>query len=148
MQDCPEALPEQAVEESAGVLVARGRAARIGWLCAGLVLVGIGFVGIFVPLLPTTDFLLLALPCFARSSPRLESWLLNHPRFGPPLRAWRTHRAVPGHAKLAACVGMALGYGLFYWLARPRLMVALAVGTAILSSAIWVVRRPSPPSSV
>lgn len=147
MQDDPSAPRHDAGEEATGALVARGRAARIGWLCAGLVLVGIGFVGIFVPLLPTTDFLLLALPCFARSSPRLESWLLNHPRFGPPLRAWRLHRAVPRHAKIAACGGMALGYGLFYWLAHPRLGVALAVAGAILSCAFWVVRRPSPPAA-
>jgi uncharacterized protein len=127
-------------------LVARGRAARMAWLCAGLVLVGIGFVGLFVPLLPTTDFLLLALPCFARSSPRLESWLLNHPRFGAPLRAWRAHGAVPVHAKIAACLGMAFGYGVFFWLVRPRAVVALAVGMAMLSCAIWVVRRPAPPA--
>ncbi len=125
--------------------VARGRGARLAWLCAGLLLVGIGFVGLFVPLLPTTDFVLLALPCFARSSPRLESWLLNHPRFGAPLRAWKAHRAVPTHAKIAACLGMSLGYGLFCYLARPRLMIALAVGTAMLSCAIWGARRPAPP---
>ena len=126
-------------------LVARGRAARMAWLCAGLVLVGIGFVGLFVPLLPTTDFLLLALPCFARSSPRLESWLLNHPRFGAPLRAWKAHSAVTTHVKIAACAGMAFGYGVFLYLARPRWMIALAVGMAMLSCALWVARRPSPP---
>lgn len=118
----------------------------MAWLCAGLALVAIGFVGLFVPLLPTTDFLLLALPCFARSSPRLERWLLDHPRFGPPLRAWKAHRAVPRHAKIAACIGMSLGYGLFCWLARPRLAVAAAVGLAMLSCAIWVLRRPTPPA--
>src|SRR3546814_17981068 len=65
-------------EPSPGGLVQRGRAVRTVWLLLGLVLVGIGLIGIVVPLLPTTDFMLLALPCFARSSPKLEAWLLNH----------------------------------------------------------------------
>lgn len=145
MLDSVRVLAEPEITAPSADLVARGRGARMGWLCLGLVLVGIGFIGIFVPLLPTTDFLLLALPCFARSSPRLESWLINHPRFGPPLRAWRAHKAVPRHAKIAACCGMALGYAMFWWLVRPRAVVALAVGMALLSCAFWIVRRPSPP---
>src|SRR3546814_4138967 len=81
-------------EPSPGGLVQRGRAVRTVWLLLGLVLVGISLIGIVVPLLPTTDFMLLALPCFARSSPKLEAWLLNHPRFGPGLRASSEERRV------------------------------------------------------
>lgn len=125
-------------------LLQRGRMARLGWLILGLLLVGIGFIGIFVPLLPTTDFLLLALPCFARSSPRLEAWLLNHPRFGPDLRAWRNERAVPRHAKIAACIGMALGYTLFWLHVRPGWALSLAVAAIMLFWAVWIVRRPEP----
>ncbi|WP_342767849.1 YbaN family protein [Aurantiacibacter xanthus] len=110
----------------------------------GLLLVAVGFVGIFVPLLPTTDFMLLALPCFARSSPRLEAWLLNHPRFGPSLRAWRATGAVPRHAKIAACIGMMAGYGLFWLHVQPGLGFALAVAVGMLASAIWIIRRPVP----
>jgi len=138
-------MPTPALADpSAEDILARGRAARLGWLAVGLVLVGIGFVGIFVPLLPTTDFLILALPCFARSSPRLEAWLLDHPRFGPGLRAWRTERAVPRHAKIAACAGMALGYALFWIHLRPGWAVSLAVALAMLACAAWVVSRPAP----
>lgn len=86
-------------EASHSDLLRRGRAVRAAWLVLGLMLVAIGSIGIFVPLLPTTDFLLLALPCFARSSRRLENWLLNHPRFGPGLRARRKEKAVPRRAK-------------------------------------------------
>jgi uncharacterized membrane protein YbaN (DUF454 family) len=118
-------------------------ARRIGWLVLGLVLVGIGIIGVFVPLLPTTDFMLLALPCFARSSPRLERWLVEHPVFGPPIRAWRKHRAIPRHAKIAACAGMALGFALFWWLVHPRGWVMMVVGGLLLSCALWIVRRPS-----
>jgi len=123
--------------------VAAGRARRVFWLGLGLLLVAIGFVGLFVPLLPTTDFLILALPCFARSSPRLEAWLLGHPRFGPALQAWRSARAIPRHAKLAACIGMAAGFLLFCWLVHPRAWVAAMIAGLLAACAGWIVRRPS-----
>ncbi len=131
-------------EPSTDDLLRRGRVARAGWMVLGLLLVGIGFIGIFVPLLPTFDFMLLALPCFARSSPRLEAWLLNHPRFGPGLRAWRESRAVPRHAKLMACLGMSVGYGLFWLHVRPGWGLGLAVAAFMLFWAVWIVRRPEP----
>lgn len=131
-------------EATSADLLRRGRAARAGWLVLGLVLVAIGFIGVFVPLLPTTSFMVLALPCFARSSPRLEAWLLNHPRFGPGVRAWRAEGAVPRHAKIAACIGMAVGYGMFWLHVRPGPLMAGIVAALILLCAIWIVRRPEP----
>ncbi|MDO7843801.1 YbaN family protein [Sphingomonas immobilis] len=122
----------------------RWRLGRPFWLVLGWVMVAIAIIGLFVPLLPTTDFLLLALPCFARSSPRLEAWLLDHPRFGPPLQAWRRERAIPTHAKLAACGGMALGYALFWWLARPGWIAAIAIAAVMLLAAAWILSRPVP----
>lgn len=122
----------------------RGPVARIIWLTMGLVLVGVGFVGAFLPLLPTTVFLILALGCFARSSPRLEAWLLNHPRFGPGLRAWREERAISRKARIMAWCGMAIGYGLFLFGAQPEFLLACGVGVAMLASALWVASRPLP----
>lgn len=121
---------------------ARGR--RLAWLTIGWIFVGIGFVGIFVPLLPTTDFMLLALPCFARSSPRLEDWLLEHPRFGPSLAAWRREKAVPRHAKFLASAGMILGFGFFLWSVRPGTIPALAVAGVLLLCTGWIWSRPTP----
>ncbi len=129
---------------SAGSLLKRGRAARLFWLGLGLLLVGIGFIGLFVPLLPSFDFLLLALPCFARSSPRLEAWLLNHPRFGPGLRAWRRNRAVPRHAKIMAWLGMGAGYAIFWLHVKPGWAVSLAIAGFMLFWAVWIARRPEP----
>lgn len=131
-------------EPVADDLLRRGRLARAGWLALGGVLVAVGFVGIFVPLLPTTDFMLLALPCFARSSPRLEAWLLNHPRFGPGLRAWRMTGAVPRRAKAAACIGMAVGYALFWLHVRPSWGLAIAIAVGMIITAVWIIRRPTP----
>lgn len=133
--------------EAAGDLLRRGRIARTFWLGVGLLLVGIAFIGVFVPLLPTVDFLLLALPCFARSSPRLEAWLLNHPCYGPSLRAWREKRVVPRHAKVAAGAGMALGYALFWLHVRPGWGWSLGVAALLIFWAIWIARRPEPEGS-
>src|SRR5262245_29487642 len=82
---------------------------RLLWVVAGMLALFTGVVGIFVPLLPTTPFVLLAALCFSRGSERWERWLLAHPRFGPIVRDWRAHHAVPLRAKQLAWTMMALG---------------------------------------
>lgn len=121
-----------------------GHRLRIAWLAAGFLCVGLGFIGALVPLMPTTIFLILAAGCFARSSPRLETWLLDHPRFGPSLRMWREQRAISRAGKIAACSGMALGYALFMLGAHPPASVALGIALALSCCAGWIVSRPGP----
>jgi uncharacterized membrane protein YbaN (DUF454 family) len=74
------------------------------WLLIGVgaLSVGLGTLGIFVPLLPTTPFLLLAAACFVRSSDRLHNWLLNHRVYGPVIRGYREHRALPASSKVTS----------------------------------------------
>jgi uncharacterized protein len=69
-------------------------------IIAGLISVGLGIIGIFLPLLPTTPFLLLASYCFFRSSARLHTWLINHRIFGKYLQNYITHRAVSKSVKI------------------------------------------------
>jgi uncharacterized membrane protein YbaN (DUF454 family) len=76
----------------------------------GLLFVGLGVLGIFLPVLPTTPLLLLALACFARSSERLHGWLLSHRAFGPLLKHWHETRSMPRSAKFAA-VASIVGVG-------------------------------------
>lgn len=128
----------------ASVRHARGRTTRTPRMAPGLFLVGIGFVGLIVPLLPTTDILILALPCFARSSVLRERWLLDHPRGEPPLCVWRAERAIPRRANIAACVEMTDDYAIFCLAARPGQIAAMPVGAAMIGSAAWIVTRPSP----
>jgi len=73
----------------------------LGWL-----LFGVGFVGIFVPVLPTTPLMLLALWCFSRSSDRFHDWLYTHKYFGPPLQQWHQYRVIPLTAKYIAILFM------------------------------------------
>jgi uncharacterized membrane protein YbaN (DUF454 family) len=81
--------------------------ARIVWAGFGLAFLAIGLVGIAVPLLPTTPFVLLAGACFARGSLRLHAWLEGHPVFGPPLCQWKKYGAVSRSAKRVAVIAMA-----------------------------------------
>ena len=75
----------------------------------------LGLIGIVLPLLPTTPFVLLAAYCFSLGSARYEQWLLSHPRFGPMVRDWRGQHAVPLRAKQLAWVMMAVSSALAAW---------------------------------
>jgi uncharacterized membrane protein YbaN (DUF454 family) len=112
------------------------------FLALGLAFVAIGFVGLFLPVLPTTPFLILAAACFARSSPKLERWLLHHRRFGPGLRQWRERGAIPREAKLLSLAGMAAGFAIFWVTAEPEPLPAMAVAALMLAGLAYVFSRP------
>ena len=117
---------------------------RAIWLVLGCVMVALGVIGAFLPVMPTTIFLILAVGCFSRSSPRLEKWLLDSPTYGPSLRAWREQGAVSRKGKTYATLGMAVGYALFWWGAHPSWVLALGVGLFFIASAAYVLSRPIP----
>ncbi len=114
------------------------------WLFLGLgwLFVALGVVGAFLPVMPTTPFLLLAVACFTRSSPRLEAWLLNHPRFGKPLRDWRSNGAISRKAKIAAVSLMSVSYGIFFFGTAPPLWRALLVAAVMACSSLFILTRP------
>ncbi|WP_313593268.1 YbaN family protein [Agrobacterium cavarae] len=118
---------------------------RIVYLCLGCLMVATGVVGAFLPVLPTTPFLLLALWCFSKSSPRLEAWLLNHPRFGKSLRNWREHGAIPRRAKIAAVSLMTMSYLFYLIIMAPMALHALIVAVVMIGAGTFIVTRPSPP---
>jgi uncharacterized membrane protein YbaN (DUF454 family) len=115
---------------------------RIAYLVLGCAFVALGLIGAFLPVLPTTPFLIIAVWAFSRSSPRLERWLLEHRRFGPGLVAWRTHRVIPLRVKLLAWGGM--GASLAAMALTTRSWIALAgAGSVMLIGAIYIARKPS-----
>lgn len=75
-------------------------------VAAGLVALGLGLIGIVLPGLPTTPFVLLAAACFARASPRLHRWLTNHRYLGPMVRDWEANRSLPLRVKWIAITMM------------------------------------------
>jgi uncharacterized membrane protein YbaN (DUF454 family) len=116
------------------------------WFLGGILSLALGCVGIFLPLLPTTPFVILAAACFAQSSPRLHGWLTNHRLFGPLIRDWRDHRAIPRRGKIAAVVAMAAAFGFSLALGlKPWALVAQ--GAVLLVTGSWIVTRPDSPET-
>lgn len=111
----------------------------LGWVCVGL-----GGLGAFLPVLPTTPFLLVAAWAFARSSRRLRGWLYGHPRFGAALRAWHEHGAIPRRAKVLSLVGMSLSFA-WVLLQAEKAWLPVVVGLTLLAVAAFVLTRPEPP---
>jgi uncharacterized protein len=96
------------------------------FIVAGGVSVAIGLVGIVVPIMPTTPFLLVAAACFARGSPACYRRLVASPRFGPLILEWRRHRSIPWRAKLMALALLTLSLGVSIALfVRPAWLQAL-----------------------
>ena len=113
------------------------KGARRVYTATGLLLVGIGFVGIFMPGLPTTVWLIMALFCFKRGSERLENWLLDHPRFGPTLRDWDANRSIKKRTKLVAISTMWAFCGVSLFLVRQTWVQALIL--ALAAFATWYI---------
>jgi uncharacterized membrane protein YbaN (DUF454 family) len=103
----------------------------------------IGIAGVFLPLLPTTPFLLLATACYARSSRRFYNWLMNHPAFGPLIIEWRTYHSIPWRIKLVAVTTLILTFGssILFFVRDGWLQSALAFFGLMM--AIWLYRIPS-----
>jgi len=82
----------------------------------GFIFLAIAVLGAFLPLLPTTPFVLVATACFARSSEKWHQWMLENKVFGPMIRNWETHRCISCRAKLIAIVSMTIvgGFSVFY----------------------------------
>jgi uncharacterized membrane protein YbaN (DUF454 family) len=116
---------------------------RIIFLCLGWLFVALGVIGAFLPVLPTTPFLLLAVACFARSSPRLESWLMNHKTLGPPLKRWRKNGAISRRSKITAISLMAASYAAFWFGSHPSALLAGGVAILMIAPAIFMLSRPS-----
>ena len=115
---------------------------RYALIAFGWANVGVGIVGIFVPGLPTTIFLLLALWAFSRSSRRFNDWLYNHPRFGPPLRDWHAERVIPVRAKCLALGLMAFSLGVALML-LDGWVLPVVMASVLGAVAAFIVTRPS-----
>jgi uncharacterized membrane protein YbaN (DUF454 family) len=115
--------------------------ARWLWIAVGGASVGVGTVGIFVPGLPSTVFFVIALWCFARSSPRLEAWLLARPGIGPLLADHRAGLGMPRRAKQLAIAMIVVCCSASGWTLRDRPTVAAAVLALGSVGVAWILYR-------
>lgn len=111
---------------------------RLFWL-AGAVSLAFALIGVILPGLPTTPFVLLAAGCFLRASPRAHAWLLRSHTFGPLIREWELHRAIPRRVKRFALLTMLLtGAGSLWFLdGQPWLQFAVLGGMSLGGLMVW-----------
>lgn len=118
---------------------------RWAWWLLAYASLGTGIVGIFVPGLPTTVFVLISAWAASRGSERLHAWLLQHPRFGPAIINWQAHGAVSRYAKWMATLTMAACAGIMLWCVPIGWVKWLSIGSMAVV-AIWLWSRPLPPT--
>ncbi|MBT7335081.1 MAG: YbaN family protein [Gammaproteobacteria bacterium] len=113
------------------------------WISLGWISVTLGFLGIFLPLLPTTPFLLLAAFSFSKGSEPLHNWLITHPKLGPPIAHWNEHRAISRTVKIYASVTMAglllisVLWGVAHWI-----ILTQAIVLTCISFFLWTQKEP------
>ena len=137
---------DEGIEPRSLATVTENRALRLLLYTCGVVLVGLGFIGAVLPLMPATVFFILAAACFARSSPAFEAWITNHPHFGPHVHSWRAHGAIAKSTKRLAFAGISIS---FVIIAVSQMLSAwgLALVAAGLSAVLaWILSRPEPPT--
>ena len=110
----------------------------LGWTSVGL-----GIAGAFLPLLPTTPFLLLAAYAFSKSSDRLHRWLIEHPNLGPPITHWHHHRAISKHTKIYASVSMLVVFAISFLVSAPTWVLLTRAGVlSFVALFLWTRRTP------
>ena len=113
-------------------------------ICTGWISVVLGVIGIALPLLPTTPFILLAAGCFAKSSPRFHQWLLNHSFFGPLINSYQGDQCIPQHVKIKAIIFIWITLSIsIYLLTIPWLRIVIFLLGVFITIALW--RKPSSP---
>lgn len=113
------------------------------WRSLVVVFVILGFIGALLPGMPTTVFLILAAWAASKGWPQMDAWLLNHPKYGPTLRAWRENGTVPRKAKWFASIMMFVS-GLIMLFTSAPIAVKIFTDLTMLIVGIWLWTRPEP----
>jgi len=114
------------------------------WRTIGFVALASGAVGIALPLIPTTPFLLVAAYAFQRASPRLHTWLRTHPHFGPLIENWRDHGGIDRRTKKISVLVMITALLVTWSLGAPLWVLGLQ-GVLLTGAALFVLTRPESP---
>ncbi len=114
---------------------------KTGYFLIGITSLVLGIIGAFLPVLPTTVFILIAAWAFAKSSTRLHQALLDHPRTGPAIRAWRYNQCIPVKGKIAAVISMMISWVIVWFTTTP--LTSLVVAIVLIMVIIFILTRPS-----
>lgn len=113
------------------------------WRSLVIIFLILAFVGVLLPGLPTTVFLILAAWAASKGWPALDHWLTNHPKYSHLIREWRAHKTIPRKAKVIATL-MMLASGSLMWLTNAPLWVKIFTDGIMLLVAVWMWTRPEP----
>lgn len=108
----------------------------LGWSFFAL-----GIVGVFLPIVPTTPFMIVAAACFDRGSPKFHHWLVNHNIFGPPIQDWHRSRAIRPKFKIMAAVAMASSAGLVWYMGWLSPVWQIAYAVVLLLILLFIATR-------
>ncbi|MCE0492941.1 YbaN family protein [Vibrio sp. DNF-1] len=106
-----------------------------------MVSVILGVLGIFLPLLPTTPFLLLASACFVKSSPRFNHWLITHKKFGPVIQNWQTNRAVSSTVRRRGAAAIVVSFCWSIWIV-PLVWLKIILFLGLMLALTFFLRLP------
>lgn len=118
------------------------RSGKTGFRVLAYISIALAAIGVVLPLLPTTPFVLLAAFFASKGSPAFASWLEEHPTFGPAILDWRRNRVIPIKAKVLACSMMLLSWSLLVFMGMAAIVLAIS-GTFMACMAMYLLTRPS-----
>ncbi len=129
--------------EHEGESIKLSRRLRYFYFALAWLFFAVGILGILLPVMPGTVFMILALWAFSRSSPRFHDWLYHHRVFGPPLQRWRAHRVVPWTARAVAYTSMLSSLVYFGLIADTHWAVPASLGVISLAAVAFFSRCPT-----
>ncbi len=120
----------------------RNQICSVIYVVLGHLFVFIGFIGIFLPLLPTTPFVLVACFCYERGSPKFHALLVQNRYFGPSIQKWKEHGSIPLRVKVIAVTMIATSFG---WIiaSAPLMVIKVLVGLVGVTVSLYIVTRPT-----
>ena len=115
------------------------------YFCLAAVSLCLGVIGVFLPLMPTTVFVLMAAWCFSKSSPRVEAWLIERSPFRHIIHDWRAYRIIPLSAKVLAGLSLVVCLCVSYFLFHGNVLTCLLVGLSLIGLYAYMLSFPHKP---